>query len=86
MGVRFRRIARLAPGLRMNFSGSGASFSFGPHGTSVGVGKRGTHLNAGIPGTGLYARQKIGESNSPRPVSSDTVTMSVTISIQDDGH
>lgn len=85
MGVRFRRLVKLAPGFRMNFSGSGPSFSFGPQGASISVGKRGAYFNIGIPGTGLYSRQKIGTNNSLGRASSDTVTMSATISILDDG-
>jgi len=59
MGIRFRRSIKLAPGLRMNFSGSGVSWTLGPRGLSMGIGKRGTFLNAGIPGTGFYSRERI---------------------------
>ena len=56
MALRFRKSIKLAPGLRMNLSGSGASWTLGPRGASVGIGQRGTYLNSGIPGTGLLQR------------------------------
>ncbi|MFC6523085.1 DUF4236 domain-containing protein [Undibacterium arcticum] len=59
MGVRFRKSIKLAPGIRMNFSGSGIGWTIGPRGASVGIGKRGAHLNTGIPGTGLSNRTKL---------------------------
>jgi len=59
MGVRFRRSIKLAPGLRLNFSGSGVSLSAGPRGASVNFGSRGAFVNTGIPGTGLYSRSRL---------------------------
>lgn len=90
MTVRFRKSIKLAPGLRMNLSGSGLSWSLGPRGASVGIGKRGTYLNTGIPGTGLYAREKLsgGASSSARSSLSPTpsaTTFTLTVSIDDDG-
>src|SRR5262245_39872811 len=58
MVFRFRSLFTLAPGIRMNLTGSGLSFSFGPRGASVGVGRRGVHANIGLPGTGLSYRKK----------------------------
>lgn len=94
MGIRFRKRIRLAPGLHLNLSGSGLSMSAGPQGASMTFGgRRGTHMNAGIPGTGLYARERVGASAAPSQAgsrafadSSDrTVTMSIKISVEDDG-
>jgi Protein of unknown function (DUF4236) len=88
MGLRFRKSIRLAPGIRMNLSGSGLSCSIGPRGASVTVGKRGTYVNAGIPGTGLYSRQRIdGPSQSQSNRSSNRVTtnVSITVGVKDDG-
>ena len=59
MAIRFRKSFKLAPGVRMNLSGSGLSATFGPRGASVSVGKRGVHGNVGLPGTGLSMRQKL---------------------------
>lgn len=85
MGLRFRRSVKLAPGIRMNFSGSGLSWTVGPRGASLGVGRRGTYFNSGIPGTGLYSRQRLdGGRSVPRPASRETVQMSVRISVSDE--
>ncbi len=88
MALRFRKSITLAPGIRMNLSGSGASFSLGGRGASVTVGKRGTFLNAGIPGTGISSRQKLGgptRSSSSSTSGKRTVDISVSVGITDDG-
>lgn len=86
MGIRFRRSVKLAPGIRMNFSGSGMSWTLGPRGASVGIGKRGTYLNTGIPGTGFYARERIGApSGVSRARTSSSSNMSVTVGVTEDG-
>jgi hypothetical protein len=89
MAIRFRKSIKLAPGVRLNLSGSGASWTFGPKGASVGVGKRGTYLNAGIPGSGLYTRQALtSERRSPGRTSASAVghtRVSLTVSVSDDG-
>ena len=59
MGWRFRKYITILPGVRLNISKSGISFTFGTKGTSVNVAKDGAYLNTSIPGTGLYNRQKI---------------------------
>lgn len=53
MGFRFRRSIRLAPGLRINLSKSGASVSVGHRGASMNFGSKGEKITAGLPGTGL---------------------------------
>lgn len=58
--MRFRRKAKLFPGVYLNFSKSGISTTLGVPGASVNLGKQGAYLNTGIPGTGLFDRQKIG--------------------------
>lgn len=93
MGIRFRKRIKLAPGLHLNLSGSGLSLSAGPRGASMTFGGRGgTYMNTGIPGSGLYMRERVGAAPSrasSRPSSgssdSDTVKMSITISVEDDG-
>lgn len=57
--MRFRRRAKLFPGVYLNFSKSGISTSIGVQGASITLGKKGTYLNAGIPGTGIYDRKRI---------------------------
>ena len=62
MGWRFRKCITIFPGVRLNISKSGISFSFGTKGASVNVNEDGAYLNTSIPGTGLYNRQKIYSS------------------------
>jgi len=87
MAIRFRKSFKLAPGVRMNLSGSGVSWSVGPRGASVGIGKRGAYLNASIPGTGLSARPKIGRGSSSATNGSsiEKISMAICISVSDDG-
>ena len=88
MALRFRKTITLAPGIRMNLSGSGASFSFGGRGASVTVGSRGTFLNAGIAGTGISSRRKLGgpSRSSSSPFSGKrSVAVEVSVGITDDG-
>lgn len=53
MGFRFRKMVRVAPGIRLNISKSGISTSLGGRGASVNIGPRGVRQTVGIPGTGL---------------------------------
>lgn len=86
MGFRFRKSFKLAPGVRMNMSGSGFSWTLGLRGVSVGMSKRGTYLNTGIPGTGLYSRQKIGEGNTQSGQNQGGFSeVSVSLSLSEDG-
>ncbi len=89
MALRFRKSIKLAPGVRMNFSGSGVSWSLGPRGASIGVGKRGSYLNAGIPGTGLSFRERLSPGVTSKrtapTASSAKVSVSVTVGVEDDG-
>jgi len=87
MVLRFRKRITLAPGLRMNLSGGGVSWSLGPRGASVGIGRRGTHLNTGIPGTGLYSRQRLsgGSAYDLQAARPGTTQVEITVSISDDG-
>ncbi|NNM56304.1 DUF4236 domain-containing protein [Acidocella sp.] len=58
MGFRFRKRFKIAPGIRVNLSKSGASLSVGKPGSTVNFGKRGERVTTGIPGTGLsYSKQ-----------------------------
>lgn len=89
MAIRFQKRITLAPGLRMNLSRSGISWSAGPRGASITMGKRGTYLNAGIPGTGLSTRGKLGSSLQsaaapPHPVR-EKVTIEARVRVEDDG-
>jgi len=94
MALRFRKSIKLAPGIRMNLTGSGTSWTLGPRGASIGIGKRGTFLNTAIPGTGLSSRTRLsGSSGIPqaRPArmaattETQQQTVSLRVSVSDDG-
>lgn len=55
MGLRFRKLINILPGVRLNLSKSGVGVSFGVPGArcSVTPGKR-IIGSVGIPGTGIY--------------------------------
>jgi hypothetical protein len=55
----FRRKSVL-PGVRVNLSKSGPSFSFGVRGAHVTVGRRGVTRTVGIPGTGVFYTSRSG--------------------------
>jgi len=52
--LRLWRRKTIAPGVRLNLSKSGLSWSLGPRGAHFTVGPRGTRRTVGIPGTGVY--------------------------------
>jgi len=54
MSWRFYRRLSLIPGLRVNLSRSGPSFSIGHRGAWYTVGPRGRRMTVGLPGTGLF--------------------------------
>jgi len=88
MALRFRRSLKLAPGLRMNLSRGGLSWSIGPRGASMSFGKRGAAANLGLPGTGLSVRQTLG-SGAPRrqneSVQGGTALKSAAVSVDASG-
>ncbi len=53
MGLRFRKIVRILPGVRLNFSKSGGSLSLGERGLTVNLNRDGARTTAGLPGSGL---------------------------------
>lgn len=67
MGLYFRKRVKILPGIHLNISKTGTSWSVGTRGASVNFGKKGTYLNTGIPGTGIYSRTKIfGNDNGKK--------------------
>jgi hypothetical protein len=52
--LRLWRTKSIVPGLRMNLSKSGPSWSLGPRGAHFTIGPHGTRSTIGIPGTGVY--------------------------------
>jgi len=85
--MRFRKRIKIAKGLYVNLSKSGASISAGTRGASVTVSKKGIYGNAGIPGTGIYSRQKIAgfSSQSVNEQSANYQDMSIKVSMAKDG-
>lgn len=63
MGLYFRKRIKILPGVHMNVSKSGTSWSIGPRGAKVNFGKRGKYVTTGIPGTGIYSRTKVCNNN-----------------------
>lgn len=63
MGLYFRKRIKILPGVHMNVSKSGTSWSIGTRGAKVNFGKRGTYVTTGIPGTGIYSRTKVCDNN-----------------------
>ncbi|WP_342586581.1 DUF4236 domain-containing protein [Methylocystis bryophila] len=54
MGFRYRRSAKLAPGIRLNITGRGiSSVSIGKQGLHLNIGKKGTRQTISLPGSGL---------------------------------
>jgi len=74
MGFRYRSSIRLAKGVRINLSKSGASLSVGRPGATVNFSKRGTRATVGLPGTGIswsetkpWGHQAVQPAASPAP-------------------
>lgn len=83
--MRYRKRVKIAKGLYINLSSSGASLSIGTRGASVTIGKKGTYLNTGIPGTGIYNRQKISGSakpNTPSYTDSKSVSSQSKVNVE----
>ena len=59
MGLQFRKRIKIMPGVTLNFSKSGISFTVGVRGMSVNLSKRGIGTSVGIPGTGVGFRKNI---------------------------
>ena len=73
MGLRFRKIFSIIPGVRLNVSKSGVSTSLGGHGATVNVGTSGKRtVTVGIPGTGL-------SYNTPLNVASGLLVVAAVI-------
>ncbi len=53
MGLRFRKILKVIPGVRINLAKKGASLSVGGKGLTYNIGRRGTRSTVGLPGSGV---------------------------------
>ena len=73
MGFRFRKGLSLLPGVRLNFSKSGASLSLGGRGMSVNLSPSGVRTTVGVPGSGMsyrsptYKWSKLAGAGTPSP-------------------
>ena len=63
--IRFWRRIRIAPGLRVNLSKSGASVSIGRRGAWYTLGPRSQRMTVGAPGTGLFWTEHSGATRAP---------------------
>ena len=83
MARRFHKSVKIAKGVKVNFSKSGASLSLGGHGHSVNFSSRGTRSTVGIPGTGLSYSSNIagGHSKSRSSSRSSSYTSRSTVQI-----
>lgn len=84
MGYRFSRRIKIAPGLKLNLSGSGLSVTAGIKGASVTYGKKGTHVNLSLAGTGLGYRARLGGSSSDSNARNQN-TSDINFTICEDG-
>jgi len=70
VSLRFFRRVRIAPGLTLNLSKSGASLSAGVRGARYTVGPRGRRTTVGLPGTGLFYTETSAHGGRARGKSS----------------
>jgi hypothetical protein len=63
MPVRFRKIIKIAPGVKLNLSKGGVSFTFGKKGYHINVGKHGVRQTVGIPGSGISHTSYLGKDD-----------------------
>lgn len=69
---RFYRRKQIFPGLSVNLSKSGPSFTFGVRGAHVTLGHGGIRRTVGIPGTGLYYTSHSGYHSGVHSAHVDT--------------
>lgn len=80
MGVRFRKSAKIAPGVRVNFNKKSASVSVGGKGAHYTVSSTGRRTSSvGIPGTGVsyVETHTAGKGKGSAPVSASRRTFKV---------
>ncbi|MBP76695.1 MAG: hypothetical protein CMK85_09895 [Pseudomonadales bacterium] len=86
MALRFQRRIKIAPGLRLNISGSGISTTVGGRGLSVTTGRRGTYANFGLPGTGISTRQKVSGRKTAKRRATKPTPSTVRFVADDEGN
>ncbi|HUX67850.1 MAG TPA: DUF4236 domain-containing protein [Terriglobales bacterium] len=58
--LRYFRRVQIAPGVRLNLTGRGASVSVGVRGAHVTLGRSGVRRTVGLPGSGLFYTSRTG--------------------------
>jgi hypothetical protein len=81
MGFRFRRIFRLAPGVRLNVAKTGPSLSFGRRGLSLNISRRGIKRTVGLPGSGL-SYTSISSLHAAPTTAQTTAPQALTVPLQ----
>lgn len=76
MPFRFRKIFKIAPGVKVNLSKSGLSTSIGKAGASLNIGKKGIKTTEGIPGTGISFSQHASFPKSGTSAGAPTSSLS----------
>lgn len=67
-GWRIRRAMKLAPGVKINLTGSGVGLSIGPRGAKLGLStSKGAYVHQSIPSTGIYKRTYLGKGGDSTP-------------------
>jgi hypothetical protein len=64
MPIRFQRRIKILPGLRLNVSKTGISWTVGARGTSVTARDGKLTSNLGLPGTGLAYRKRLNREDA----------------------
>src|SRR5688572_8742059 len=87
MGLRFRKSFKLAPGLRLNMSGSGFSWTVGPRGASINLGRRSIRRNLDLPGGFSYKSQRCRYPRQARSEATfdESLLMEAHIAVSEDG-
>lgn len=78
MGFRFRRTAKILPGVRVNINKDSLSVSVGPRGAKTTIGANGVRQTIGIPGTGLFytTTKKYKDSNNDGKMALESIPQS----------
>lgn len=78
MGFRFRRTAKILPGVRVNINKDSLSVSVGPRGAKTTIGANGIRQTIGIPGTGLFytTTKKYKDSNNDGKIALEAIPQS----------
>ena len=79
MGFKIRKSIKIAPGLKVNLSKSGASLSVGKSGLTLNISKKAVKSTIGVPGTGISHTQTLQTTNESesKKINATTVVLSI---------